>query len=56
MALLKLLIGVLQFWLKGFFVMDFHLCLLFHFKKGGDVVIVQGVPKVRSSNFVHYNF
>ena len=36
--------------------MDFHLCLLFHFKKGGDVVIVQGVPKVRSSSFIHYNF
>ena len=35
--------------------MDFHLCLLFHFKKGGNVVIVQGVPKVRSSNFIHYN-
>ena len=35
------------------FFMDFHLCLLFHFKKGGDVVIVQGVPKVRSSNFIH---
>ena len=36
--------------------MDFHLCLLFHFKKGGDVVIIQGVLKVRSSNFIHYNF
>ena len=38
--LLKLLIGVLQFWLKVFIVIDFRLCLLFHFKKGGDVVIV----------------